>query len=255
MTDPDPDDPTTRSTPMTEHEPPATVYEEEELAWYDEPAAGEQEALPARPRRKVLTPVTGGLVAVVLLAGGFLGGVEVQKRQGSGASAAAGGAGAPFAARLAAGGGGGAGAGGAAGGGGGAGGAAGQAGGQSGRSGAAGGAGASATVGTVANVKGSTLYVTGADGTVKVKTDDTSKVTRNASSSASAVHPGDTVVVQGPKAASGTVTATSVAATAKGIAPAGFGGGGGFPSGARGGAASGASGGGQVPQGFAPPAG
>jgi hypothetical protein len=106
----------------------------------------------------------------------------------------------------------------------------------------------------VANVKGSTLYVTGPDGTtIKVKTNSNSKVTRNASSSAGAVHPGDTVVVQGSKASSGTVTATSVTATAKGVS-AGGPGGGGRAGGAAGG--SGASAGGaQVPQGFAPPAG
>jgi hypothetical protein len=111
----------------------------------------------------------------------------------------------------------------------------------------------------VANVKGSTLYVTGADGTtVKVKTTSASKVTRNASSTAGAVHPGDTVVVTGAKAASGTVTATAVTATAKGVSAGAFpgGGAGGFgggTAGASGGTGSGS--GSQVPQGFAPPAG
>jgi hypothetical protein len=112
-------------------------------------------------------------------------------------------------------------------------------------------------------VKGSTIYLTTTDGTtVKVKTNDNSKVTRNASSSAAAVHPGDTVVVQGAKASSGTVTASSITATAKGVSA--FGGfGAGAPSGAAGGGTSGGTSGGssgggssvQVPQGFAPPAG
>jgi hypothetical protein len=235
MTDPD-----DRSTdPMTEHEQPTAVYDDEHLEWDADPDADE-DAVPARPRRRLLTPVTGGLVAVILVAGGFVGGVEVQKRQGSGSAAS--GLPAGVAARLA---GGGSGAGG-------------------GAAGAGSGAASSATVGTVANVKGSTLYVTGTDGTtVKVRTRSSSKVTRNAASTPGAVHPGDTVVVQGDRAASGTITATSVTATAKGVSAGGPGagafrgaGGSGTAAGAGAGAASGTgSGAGQVPQGFAPPAG
>jgi hypothetical protein len=233
MTDPDP-----RSTdPMTEHEHPTAVYDDEHLEWEDEPAPDEVAVAP-RPRRRLLTPVTGGLLAVILVAGGFVGGVEVQKGQGSGSAAA--GAPAGFAAR-----------------------AGGGAGGLGGAGGAGGGGTAPATVGTVANVKGDTLYVTGTDGTtVKVRTKSTSKVTRNAASTPGAVHPGDTVVVQGAKAASGTITATSVTATAKGVSSGGPGGGG-FAGAGGGGAGAGGAGAGsgagagasQVPQGFAPPAG
>jgi hypothetical protein len=125
--------------------------------------------------------------------------------------------------------------------------------------------GANATVGTVANVKGSTLYVTGSDGTtVKVRTNGNSKVTRNADSSVGAVHPGDTVVVQGTKGSSGSVTATSITATAKGVSAFGglgaLAGGGAAGGSARGGApgnGASSSGGGTsgVPQGFAPPQG
>ncbi len=234
---------------MSDHEQPTTVYDDPDMEYYDdeEPA----DTLPVRPRRKLLTPVSGGLVAVVLVAGGFIGGVQVQKHQGNGTNSggARNGLPAAFAARLAQGG--------AAGGG--------QAGGAgTGGTARAGGGAGGATAGTVANVKGSTLYVTSADGTtVKVKTNDNSKVTRNASSSVGSVHPGDTVVIQGSTASSGTVTASSITATAKGVSAGGFGAF--FPGAAAGGGAatgatpgSGASSAGsasQVPQGFAPPSG
>jgi hypothetical protein len=218
------------------HEQTTTVYDE--LGYEDEPQ--HEDPLPVRPRRKLLTPVSGGLVAIVLVAGGFIGGVQVQKHQG--ADTSGNGLSAAFGARLGQG-----------------------AGGQApGATGAArsGSGSTGATAGTVANVKGSTLYVTSADGTtVKVKTNDNSKVTRNASSSVTHVHPGDTVVIQGSTASSGTVTASSITATAKGVTPGGFGGG--FPGAAAGGGATGTTGtapgsGGsapQVPQGFTPPGG
>jgi hypothetical protein len=233
---------------MSDHEQPTTVYEDPDMGFYDdeEPA----DTLPVRPRRRLLTPVSGALLAIVLVAGGFIGGVQVQKHQGgSGSGGARNGLSAGFAARLAQGG--------AAGGG--------QASGAGTDAARAGGGTGGATAGTVANVKGSTLYVTSADGTtVKVKTNDNSKVTRNASSSVGSVHPGDTVVIQGATASSGTVTASSITATAKGVTPAGFGGA--FPGAAAGGATTGGSGAApgagsasgaasQVPQGFAPPSG
>jgi hypothetical protein len=129
---------------------------------------------------------------VLIAALGFIGGVQVQKAAGDSSAATPTGA---------------AGRGGFGGGGGG-GGAGAGAGGQAGAS--------DATVGSVANVAGKTIYVTDSSGnTVRVKTNKNSKVTRNAVSRVGAVHPGDTVVVQGTKAGSGTVTATSIAATAK----------------------------------------
>jgi hypothetical protein len=193
--------------------------------YYEDTIVQEPDTLPVRPRRRLLTPVSGGLLAVVLVAGGFIGGVQVQKHQGAtgaGGGAARAGAPAGFAARLGAG------------------------------AAAGGTAAAAGTAGTVANVKGSTIYVVSSDGTtVKVKTTDNSKVTRNASASVGSVHPGDTVVVQGSKASSGTVTASSITATAKGVSA--FGGfGGGAPAGGTGAASGSAS---QVPQGFAPPSG
>ena len=229
---------------MSEHDQPmsdqpTSVYDDPDLEWEYGDGASDEDAPPPRPRRKLLTPVSGGLAAIVLVAAGFIGGVQVQKHQGgSGGGGGASGARGAFAARLGAAGAGGvaatpgSGQGQAAGGG------------ATGRSGAA---GSSATVGTVANVKGSTLYVTGTDGTtVKVKTDDNSKVTRNAGAGVASVHPGDTVIVQGAKATSGTVTASSITATAKGVSAF---------VGLGGGAASGGSGASGVPQGFAPPAG
>jgi hypothetical protein len=154
--------------------------------------------IPVRPQARTVTPVRVALLGVLLLAAGFIGGVEVQKRQG--ATSSAGG----FAARFAA----------------------------PGRS-----AGPSpssdATVGRVATVHGRTLYVTGTGGTtVKVRTTSSTKVTRTAVSRVRAVHPGDTVVVTGAKASSGTVKAARVTATASNASSGllgGFGGAGGDP--------------------------
>jgi len=113
----------------------------------------------------------------------------------------------------------------------------------------------------VANKHGSTLYVKDSDGTtIRVTTTSHSKINRTATASAGAIHPGDTVVVQGTKGSSATITATQINATssaaASGLAGL-FGGGGGFGAGAGGagsGGGPGAGGGTQVapPQ---PPAG
>jgi len=138
--------------------------------------------LPRRPRRKLVTPLTATLAAVLIAALGFIGGVQVQK------SSADSGTGAPRAAGFTRGGGG----------------------------FTPGGSSSDATVGTVANVNGKTLYVTDSSGaTIRVKTTGNSKIARTAVAKAGEVHPGDTVIVQGAKSSSGTVTATSVTATAK----------------------------------------
>jgi hypothetical protein len=150
------------------------------------------EELPRRPRRKLVTPLTATLAAVLIAALGFIGGVQVQKSSAdtpSGGFARGGGGGfSPT------------------------------------------GGSSDATVGTVANVDGKTLYVTDSSGaTIRVKTTSNSKIARTAVAKVAAVHPGDTVIVQGAKSSSGTVTATSVTATARnatsGLAPR-FGGGG-----------------------------
>jgi hypothetical protein len=156
------------------------------------------EELPRRPRRKLVTPVTALLAAVLIAALGFIGGVKVQKSSGSTGS----GFGAARSRFGTA--------------------AAGASGGFSGGGGAS-----DATVGTVADVDGKSFYVTDSGGnTVKVKTNGNSKVTRTAVSSVGEIHPGDTVIVQGSKATSGTVTAASVVATAKNAGTPGLFGGG-----------------------------
>jgi hypothetical protein len=190
--------------------------------------APEERALPPRRRRRLVTPASAVLAAVLIGALGFIGGVEVQKGQADSSTATT--TGGPAAAR--------AGLGGAAGAGGG--------GGFAGPGGARG----NATVGTVANKHGSTLYVKDSDGTtIRVKTTSHSKINRTASASAGAIHPGDTVVVQGTKSSSGTITATQINATSSaassGLAGL-FGGGGGFGGGAFGGGAGGGGAGGSV---------
>ena len=179
----------------------------------------DEEPLPKRPRRRLVTPISAALAGALVGALGFIGGVEVQKGQddggsgtnGSPAAFASAGAGNRGGFRRGAGG---------AGGGGPQFGGGGQGGGQS-----------NATVGSVANKKGSTLYVKDSDGNlVRVKTTSHSKINRTASTSAGAIHPGDTVIVQGSTSKNGTVTATQINATAAGATGglAGLFGGGGF---------------------------
>ena len=190
-----------------------------------------EEELPRRERQRLITPVGVGAVAVAIAAAGFFGGVHVQKSRGStGGGGAAAGRFAGFAGAAGATGGtraGGAGAtrggfGGAAAGGTGA--------------GAAGGAGAGAaggaTVGQVSSVDGKTLYVDDASGnTVRVRLAKGGSVTRTAKADPTAIHPGDTVIVQGETASSGTVVASTIRATASNAAGGGgFGGFGGGPA-------------------------
>jgi len=92
----------------------------------------------------------------------------------------------------------------------------------------AGGAGSSAsatasgTSGTVTDIIGNTLYVTNSSGQlIKVTLSSSAAVTRNSTSSLSGLKPGDTVTVQGSTPTNGSMTASSVAATAKGVTTAG----------------------------------
>ena len=78
---------------------------------------------------------------------------------------------------------------------------------------------------------------------MKAKINTSTTVTRNAKSSAAELRPGDTVVVQGATGAGGTIQASSVAATAKGVSVTAGGFGGFTPSGAGGGLGQGAPGG------------
>jgi hypothetical protein len=144
------------------------------------------------------------LLAVITCAAGFFAGVTVEKNQlGSTASAATGGGAAATA---------GAQPGAAAGTGAQAGAAAGRFGFGGGGGGAAGGAGGgNASFGTISSVNGNTIYLTDTTGnTVKVTLSGSTKLTKSLGVAKSALHPGDSVVIQGVKNSSGALVATSV---------------------------------------------
>ncbi len=156
--------------------------------------------------------MTGSLVVLAVLAGGFWGGVVAEKHHGSGSSATSASA---LAARF------GAAARGASG-----------TGGSGGFSGF-GGTGGAATSGIVTGVVGNILYVTNSSGAlIKVTVGPAATITRTGKSSLSGLQTGDTVTVSGTTASNGTVSATSVRATASGVATTG---GGGFGSAGLGG--------------------
>lgn len=181
-------EPTTDASAAAGAQPESPGYEpredEDEGVWADE---GLQ--LPRRPRRRLLTPVSSALLAVILTAAGFLAGVLVEKGQGSSASSAGGaGLGASRFARA---------------------GAAGAA--SSGAGGLLSRGGGGATIGQVAFIQGSTLYVTDTQGnTVKVTTSAGSAVTKSVKASVKGIRPGETVVVTGTTGADGAVTAESI---------------------------------------------
>jgi hypothetical protein len=86
------------------------------------------------------------------------------------------------------------------------------------------------TSGTVTDIVGNTLYVTTSSGSlVAVKVNSSTTVDRNASTTIAGLKPGDTVTVQGKKENGGTVKATSISDTEKGVTSTGLGGGGAFP--------------------------
>lgn len=202
-----------------EHEQPEPTRLEQADWLEDEPIESE---LPPRPRGRLRSSTSLALFGVLLVACGFIGGVLVEKGQGS--SSPAGGAGAlasRFAALRST-----------------------AAGGTSGAQRpvgvgspfAAGGGGA--TIGQVAYVSGHTLYVTDAEGaTVKVTTTAGSTVTKTVKSSVHGIHPGETVFVTGSPGSRGAITAESIrvgeAGTAGGIGAL-FAGGGGFAPGSGG---------------------
>lgn len=173
-------------------------------------------ALAARPQRSKLPGLTAFLVAAVLVAGGFVGGVITQKHEG-GTSAGGGNTAALAAAFRNRG----AGAGATTGTGAGTG--SGAATGAGGLGAAAGGSGS--TVGTVKLVDGNKIYLTTTDGaTVVVDTGPTTTIKVTKSGVPADLPPGTTVVVQGTTGADGVVKATTV--TQGGGAGGGFGGGG-----------------------------
>ncbi len=176
-------------------EPPLAYDPVAETDW-----AEDEEELPRRPRRRPLAPVPLTLLAALLIACGFIGGVLVEKGQtSSGSGPAASGLASRFAALRS-------------------GSAATGSSGTSARSfsgaggfGGFGGAGG-ATTGTVAYiVDGNTLYVTTSEGnTVKVSTSAGSSVTKTVKASVADIHPGETVVVTGATGKSGAVAAESI---------------------------------------------
>ncbi len=162
---------------------------------------------------------TAILLTLLVAAGAFWGGAAVQRSQGGSTSGAATALASRFRALVGRG-----------------------TSGASGFAGAFGGGGAASTAaatGTITVVDGATLYVTEAGGSiVEVMLGPSTKVTRDAPSSAAALRPGDSVVVEGSTSKSGAVSATSVAATAAGTsAPSG-----GFAASGAGASGAGASG-------------
>jgi hypothetical protein len=172
--------------------PQPPVYEpmDEDDEWLDDPVE-----LPARPRRRLLSPAPLALLAALLTACGFIGGVLVEKGQTSASSST--GAGSGLASRLAGLRGRGAGA---------------SASGvtAAGGSGANGG-GQQPTAGQVAFIDRGTLYVTNAEGnTVKVTTSAGTSVNKTVKTNIHAIHPGETVTVNGASGASGAISAESI---------------------------------------------
>jgi hypothetical protein len=196
-------DEATRELPPTAGAPTATPPEDE-LALDDEWPA----RTPARVIR--LAVPTAALAAVLLVAAGFWGGATLQKRHsnaGSGTSALASAFASGFRAAAASG-------------------ATGATGGAgsfpAGRFGGFGGGSTAAATGTISVVDGDTLYVLTNDGSlVKVTLDPSTSVTRDASSNAVGLRPGDNVVVQGSTGSNGDVAASSVSATASEVSSGG----------------------------------
>jgi hypothetical protein len=199
--------------------------EDEQDQWSEE---SEEPELPARPRRRLLTPIPLALLGVLLIAGGFIAGVQVQKGETS--SGSTGGAPAGLASRFAALRGGtlstgktpaGAAAG--------------------GFPGAGTGAGRP-TSGTVAYLDGNTLYVTNSEGnTVKVKTSPSTSVTKTVKTKLKGIYPGETVTVIGATGSNGTVSAESISVGSSGTGLAALLGGGGTTSGSSSSSSSGSS--------------
>jgi hypothetical protein len=176
----------------------------------------DEELLAEVRRTRITTPTTRVLLALVVVAGAFLGGAQLDRWQ---RPSSAGGA-TNFAAIAAQFGRGRAGASGASG-----------ATGATGATGASGAFGAGgATIGTVKLVDGSNVYVQDLQGnTIKVTTKPTTTVSVTNTGKASQLAPGSTVIVQGKQSADGSsLAATSISQST------GFGGGNGPPAAAGG---------------------
>jgi hypothetical protein len=208
------------------HESQAPVYDPVEEGdpddWFEDSDYADE--LPPRPRRRLLgaggNPILLALLAALLIAGGFIGGVEVQKGE-EGTSATTGGAASGLASRFAGLRGTGTGTGTGAGAGAGAGTAAGKTttgGGAGGGFTGAGAGGARPTTGTVAYVAGNTLYVTNAEGnTVKVNTSAATNVSKTVKSKLASIFPGETVTITGSTGSGGAVSAESISVGSGGL--------------------------------------
>lgn len=215
-------------------EPDAPEHDSEDEHWveaesvpaeeWEEPE--EEDELPPRPRNRFLRPLPIALVAVLIAAAGFLGGVLVQKgSEGSGSAGGLPGGASGLPSFLTEG--------------------AGEGSGSEASSGLpASLGGGSAVSGTVSSVDGDTIYVKDSEGNVvAVKAEDGSTISRDSNVGVKKIHPGDSVVVQGSKHGS-TVKASSISATEAGVETTGFGAG--ALPGAEGGEAGGSESGGSV---------
>ncbi len=186
---------------QTPETPAYEPIEDEQDQWSEEPE--NELELPARPRRRLLTPIPLALLGVLLIASGFIAGVQVQKGQTS--TASTGGVPAGLASRFAALG------------------VGTPSTGKTSTGAAAGGfpgAGTAAgrpTSGTVAYLEGNTLYVTNSEGnTVKVKTSPSTSVTKTVNTKLKGIYPGETVTVIGATGSNGTVSAESISVGSSG---------------------------------------
>ena len=186
-------------TQLLERRPRAAAPESDEDRRADEEESWEEpleDDLPPRPGNRFLRPLPLALIVLLIASLAFLGGVRIQKSNEAGGSSASpfGAVGVPsFLSEAGA--------------------------------GAAGGGVPSLTgsgqgsgiTGTVTSVSGKTVYVKNSEGTVlAVKAGAGATVTRTANSEAKAIHPGDSVVVEGTRRGSN-VIASSIGATASGV--------------------------------------
>lgn len=191
----------TTQDPSVDEEAQLDYGHEAEEGWLEEP-----DELARRPRRKLLAPVPVALLVVLLVAGAFFAGVQIEKGQSS--SSTSSGLPAGLAALRNAGSG-----------------SSSSAGAQSGAGAAlpgggsfpgGGGLSGGLTAGEVSYVSGSTLYVNSGESTVKVSAPAGTKVSKTVSTNVHSIHPGDTVVVRGSQSRNGSVTASSISISSAG---------------------------------------
>jgi hypothetical protein len=212
----------------------AVPYEDDGAEQWDDHDE-ETLALPGRPRRRYLNPLSLLLVALVTCAAGFYAGIRVEKGQLSSSSTASRG----FTLPALAGSGTGAASRGAAGA---AGGTRSAASARGFAGGGAGFAGGSASIGTITSVNGNTIYVASIGGnTVKVTLSSATKITKSLGVSKHSLRPGDSVVIRGATNSSGKVSATSISDTGASTTGTGGAGGTGGGSGASGGSSGNAA--------------